>query len=77
LFEIPPAPYYPWRSEGLGWILAPDTQHPAAGGTGGPYAAFILYPKDELAVVVLTNTQESNPDSIAGDIARRYLESSK
>ena len=76
LFEIPPAPYYPWRSEGLGWILVPDPQHPAVGGTGGPYAAFILYPKDGLAVVVLTNTQESNPDAIAGDIARKYLESS-
>jgi CubicO group peptidase (beta-lactamase class C family) len=74
LSEIPASPYYPWRGEAVGGLLiAPDAQHPAAGGTGGPYAAYILYPKDQLAVVVLTNTQESNPDSLVGEIARRYL----
>ena len=74
--EIPPSPYYPWRAEAVGGLLlVPDAQHPAAGGTGGPYAAYLLYPRDRLAVVVLTNTQESNPDWIVGDIARKYLAS--
>ena len=72
--EISASAAYPWRGHALGGLLiAPDEQHPAVGGTGGPYAAYLLYPKDSLAVVVLTNTQESNPDSIVSDIARKYL----
>jgi CubicO group peptidase (beta-lactamase class C family) len=72
--EIPSSADYPWRGQALGGLLVvPDAQHPAVGGTGGPYAAYLLYPKDSLAVVVLTNTQESNPDSIVSDIARKYL----
>ncbi|HEY4212765.1 MAG TPA: serine hydrolase domain-containing protein [Steroidobacteraceae bacterium] len=74
LSQIPPSPEYPWRGEALGGLLlVPDAQHPAAGGTGGPYAAYLFYPKDGLGVVVLTNTQESNPDGIVGDIGRKYL----
>lgn len=74
LAEIPASPYYPWRGEAVGGLLlVPDAQHPAAGGTGGPYAAYLLFPRDGLAVIVLTNTQESNPDLIVGDIARKYL----
>jgi CubicO group peptidase (beta-lactamase class C family) len=72
-YEIPSSPFYPWRTEGAGWLLIPDAEHPAAGGSGGPYAAFALYPKDELAVAVLANTMESNPDSLVVDIARQYL----
>jgi CubicO group peptidase (beta-lactamase class C family) len=78
LSEIPPSPYYPWRGEAVGGLLlVPDALHPAAGSTGGPYAAFILYPRDKLSVVVLTNTQESNPDWIVGDVSRKYLASSE
>ena len=74
LSEIPASPNYPWRSEAVGGLLLiPDAVHPAAGSTGGPYAAYLLYPGDKFAVVVLTNTQESNPDGIASDIARKYL----
>jgi CubicO group peptidase (beta-lactamase class C family) len=74
LSEIPPSPYYPWRGEAVGGLLlVPDALHPAAGSTGGPYAAFIFYPRDKLSVVVLTNTQESNPDWIVGDVSRKYL----
>lgn len=77
LSAIPASPSYPWRAEALGGLLlVPDAQHPAAGGTGGPYAAYLFYPKDRLAVVVLTNTQESNPDGIVGDVAREYLDAS-
>jgi CubicO group peptidase (beta-lactamase class C family) len=72
LSEFPPSAG-PWRSEGLGWLLIPNPIHPAAGGTGGPYAAFVVYPKDELAIAVLTNTQGSQPDSLLDDISRQYL----
>ena len=74
VYEIPPSSDYPWRNQGLGWLLVPDQRHPAAGGSGGGSAAFLWYPKDSLAVVVLTNTQGANPDwSVVGDIARMYL----
>jgi CubicO group peptidase (beta-lactamase class C family) len=74
LSEFPPSTEYPWRVATVGGLLgAPDIEHPAVGGTGGPYAAYLLYPNDELAVVVLTNTQEANPDSIVSDIAQLYL----
>jgi CubicO group peptidase (beta-lactamase class C family) len=74
LSTIPPSPDYPWRAQAVGGLpLIPDEQHPAAGATGGPYAAYLLYPRDKLAVAVLTNTQESDQDSIVSDIARKYL----
>ena len=67
-------PHWTIHGEAVGGLLLiPDARHPAAGGTGGPYAAYLLYPRDRLAVVVLTNTQESNPDWIVGDIARKYF----
>ncbi|MGH9643592.1 MAG: serine hydrolase domain-containing protein, partial [Terriglobales bacterium] len=74
---IPPSPFSPWRGETAGGLLrAADARHPAVGGTGGPFAAYLLYPKDKLAVVILTNTQESNPDAIVSDVARKYLAAS-
>jgi CubicO group peptidase (beta-lactamase class C family) len=74
LSEFPLSSRYPWRVATVGGLLGvPDSEHPAVGGTGGPYAAYLLYPEDEFAVVVLSNTQESNPDSIVADVARMYL----
>ena len=74
LSEIPPSSFYPWRAYALsGLLLVPDARHPAAGSTGGPFAAYLFYPKDHFAVVVLTNTQESNPDGIVADIARKFM----
>jgi CubicO group peptidase (beta-lactamase class C family) len=38
---------------GLGWWLALQPTHPAVGGNGGGRAAFFVYPKDDLAVIVM------------------------
>ena len=70
-FEEPPSS--PWRNYGLGWLLVPQAEHPAVGGTGGVQAAFIIYPKDDFAVAVLTNLQGSQPDSLVVGIASQYL----
>jgi CubicO group peptidase (beta-lactamase class C family) len=70
--ERPPTPSI-WRSYGLGWVLKSDDSHPLAGGTGGIRAAFFVYPKDRLAVIVLTNAQGTRPESLADDIAHLYL----
>jgi len=42
---------------GLGWVLNPRPTRPTVGGTGGLRAAFFIYPKDNLSVIVLTNLQ--------------------
>lgn len=68
-----PAQLAPWTHYGLGWLLIPQGAHPATGGSGGVRSAFIVYPRDGLAVVVFTNTQGSQPDSLASDVARFYL----
>lgn len=58
---------------GLGWWLALQPTHPAVGGNGGGRAAFFVYPKDDLAVIMLTNLIGSDPPSMVVDIANNYL----
>jgi CubicO group peptidase (beta-lactamase class C family) len=43
------------------------------GGTGGIRAAFFVYPNDDLAVIVLTNRQGAQPESLVDGIARKFL----
>lgn len=62
-----------WREYGLGWVLELEGPHPFVGGTGGIRAAFFVYPRDELAVIVLTNTQGTLPETLAEAIAYRFL----
>lgn len=75
IFQRPSSPSL-WRQYGLGWVLGLDDPHPFAGGTGGIRAAFFVYPKDALAVIVLTNTQGSRPESLVQGIAEKYFASS-
>lgn len=62
-----------WREYGLGWVLSMDGAHPFAGGSGGIRAAFFVYPRDEIAIIVLTNTQGSGAESLAQGVAQRYF----
>jgi CubicO group peptidase (beta-lactamase class C family) len=62
-----------WKSYGLGWVVDSNGPHPLAGGTGGVRAAFFVYPRDDLAVIVLTNTQGTSPESLVDGIAQRYF----
>ncbi len=54
---------------GMGWPLRPDLRHPIATGIGGRRSAFFVYPKDDLAIVVLTNLAGANPEEFIGEIA--------
>lgn len=54
---------------GMGWPLRPDLRHPVATGIGGRRSAFFVYPKDDLAIVVLTNLAGANPEEFIGEIA--------
>lgn len=56
----------PW---GMGWPLRPAAAHPAATGIGGRRSAFFVYPKDDLAIVVLTNLAGANPEEFVEEIA--------
>ncbi|TCP87962.1 CubicO group peptidase (beta-lactamase class C family) [Sphingomonas sp. PP-CE-1A-559] len=54
---------------GMGWPLRTDVMHPAATGIGGRRSAFFVYPKDDLAIVVLTNLAGANPEEFIVEIA--------
>jgi hypothetical protein len=54
-------------------VLRPDDRHPFVGGTGGIRAAFFVYPKDQFAVIVLTNAQGARPESLVEGVARKLL----
>jgi CubicO group peptidase (beta-lactamase class C family) len=57
---------------GAGWPVlhaAPDRQ---VAGIGGARAAFIVYPDEQLAIIVLTNLAGANPQRFIPQIARLY-----
>jgi CubicO group peptidase (beta-lactamase class C family) len=75
-FQRPESPSL-WQRYGLGWVLGEHDGHEFAGGTGGIRSAFFVYPKDDLAIVVLTNSQGARPESLVQGIGMRYLVSGK
>jgi CubicO group peptidase (beta-lactamase class C family) len=72
MFQRPPTSSL-WRAYGLGWVLGLEDPHPFAGGSGGIRSAFFVYPKDDLAVIVLTNTQGAGPESLVQGVAEKYF----
>jgi CubicO group peptidase (beta-lactamase class C family) len=72
IYQRPATPSL-WRGYGLGWVSRLDGRHPFVGGTGGIRAAFFVYPNDDLAVIVLTNWQGAQPESLVDGIARKFL----
>jgi CubicO group peptidase (beta-lactamase class C family) len=57
----------------LGWPTTVRPEHRAVGGIGGGRSAFLIYPEDDLAVVILTNLQGSNPQSFIDEVAGYYV----
>lgn len=56
-----------------GWGLAKfRTKHKAVGMSGGGRSAFLVYPDDHLAVVVLTNLGGSTPEDFLEELAGVY-----
>ncbi len=58
---------------GLGWPVTTRSEHPIAGPTGGGRAAFFIYIKDDVTVIILTNLIFSAPQSYIEDIAAFYI----
>jgi CubicO group peptidase (beta-lactamase class C family) len=60
----------PWS---MGWPLSDHGGHAVAAGIGGRRSAFFVYPRDDLAVVVLTNLAGANPEEFVDEIAGQFL----
>lgn len=58
---------------GLGWPVLQATPPRRVAGIGGARAAFVVYPDQGLAVIVLTNLAGSNPQRFIPKIAGFYL----
>jgi len=57
----------------LGWPVVGRSEHPAVAPAGGDRAAFFVYPKDELSIVVLTNLMGAIPSQFIDEIAGFYI----
>ncbi|SHH71871.1 serine hydrolase [Massilia sp. CF038] len=57
---------------GRGWPVLQSTPTRQVAGIGGARAAFIVYPDEGLAVVVLTNLAGANPQRFVPQIAKIY-----
>ncbi|HVJ37617.1 MAG TPA: serine hydrolase domain-containing protein [Stenotrophomonas sp.] len=55
-----------------GWPLLGTPQQRQVASMGGARAAFIVYPDENLAVIVLTNLVGANPQNFIPEIARFY-----
>lgn len=56
-----------------GWVVADRQNHPAVGMSGGGRAAFSVYPRDGVAVVILTNLSGAYPEELVDPIAARFI----
>ena len=56
----------------IGWMTKPRPKHRAVIATGGSRAAFIVYPEDGLAIVVLTNLAGAFPEDFIDELAGIY-----
>lgn len=57
----------------LGWIVDERTGHKSVGHSGGGSTAYWRFLDDKLTVIVLTNCQGSDPDSLAQGIAALFI----
>ena len=55
-----------------GWPVLQTAPHRQVAGIGGARAAFIVYPDDRLAIIVLTNLAGANPQRFIPQIAKLY-----
>jgi CubicO group peptidase (beta-lactamase class C family) len=58
-----------------GWVTIDGSGHSSVGMMGGARSAFFVYPKDGVAVVILTNLSGANPEEMVAPIAARFIPS--
>lgn len=57
----------------LGWPIVEREEHPAITSVGGGRSALFQYPRDNLAIVILTNLRGSSPESFIDEVAGFYI----
>ena len=57
----------------MGWPILAGTKRRAVGGIGGGRSTFFIYPKDGVAVIVMTNLVGANPQNMVDTIAGHYI----
>ncbi|WP_430412570.1 serine hydrolase domain-containing protein [Kordia sp.] len=57
-----------------GWPVIMRDKHPAVAPIGGGRASLIVYPKDNLTIILLTNLTGSSPQKIIEKVAHHYWE---
>ena len=57
----------------LGWPVINRQNHPAVSPIGGGRAAFTIYPKDNLTIILFTNLTGIGPNEIIEKIAKFYI----
>lgn len=57
----------------LGWPVIDREKHPAVAPVGGGRSAVFVYPRDGVAIIVLTNLQGSSPETFIDSIAAEYF----
>lgn len=57
----------------LGWSVIDRKEHPGVAGIGGGRAAIVVYPKDDIAIIILTNLSGCAPEKMADVIEKFYL----
>lgn len=61
----------------MGFPTIDRFEHPAVGGIGGGRAAFLIYPEDDLAIVILTNRLGASPELFIDEVAGFYIPTMK
>jgi CubicO group peptidase (beta-lactamase class C family) len=56
-----------------GWVVVDRHNHPSVGMSGGGRSAFSVYPRDGVAVVILTNLAGAYPEELTDPIAARFI----
>ena len=57
----------------LGWQVIDRAEHPAIAAVGGDRSALVIYPEDNLSIVVITNLMGASPQSFIDEIASFYI----
>jgi CubicO group peptidase (beta-lactamase class C family) len=53
----------------IGWMTVSRANHPAYATVGGGRSALFIYPKDDLTIIILTNTQGASPENFMDEFA--------
>lgn len=56
-----------------GWVVVDRQNQPSVGMSGGGRSAFSVYPRDGVAVVILTNLAGAYPEELTDPIASRFI----